>query len=270
MMRRAAPTLLLILACLACACQPKHPRVGEDKGQPEALWSAFLAQAVEPPASFTLSASLSLQSPQRSARLLARFWGNLDRPLRLDLSTGMGQIFAMWREDAQGWLAVYPHANQVFTHPDTRQGLSRLGMPLPFGLRDLAGLCAGRLPAMVPAKYASVKKTPKGFQYSLAQPSPIAALTLDTEGKPIHLTGRGVEPWSVELDDFAPAQPGGPPLAQRVSLTTPGGIQAVLRVKKIELGAQPMDPKTLELAVPPQARRIPLDRGGAVQAPELP
>lgn len=260
--------LLLVLALGGCG--PKTGAGTAGGADAQALWRSFTAPGQSQAKSFTLSASLAVSSPGRSARLLVRFWGGMDGPLRLDLSTGMGQTFAMWREDSLGWLAVYPSSNQAFTHSDTKAALSRLGMPFPFSLKDLAAICSGRFQGIVPANYSSVKRTPSGFVYSLPQGSALGSLTLDFAGNPIHLTGRGIEPWNVELADYAAPAEGTRPQAQRVTVTSPGGIQATIRIKKIELSNDPADPKGLELAVPPQARHIPLDRGGDVRAPELP
>lgn len=262
---------LLLAALLLPGCAPKAGAPGTpDAGQPQALWASFASEPGEKPSAFSLSASLNIQSPQKSARLLVKFWGNLDRPLRLDLSTSMGQIFSMWREDSLGWLAVYPLSNQAFTHTDTKAALSRLGMPFPLGLKELASISTGRFGLILPSSYKSVKRTPKGYEYSLPAPGTVASVTLDFEGKPIHLTGRGVEPWTVELGDFAAPEAGRKPLAQRINLTTPGGLQVLLRLKKVELFAAPVSLSTLELPLPPQARHIPLDRAGDVRAPDLP
>jgi hypothetical protein len=269
---RIFPAHLACVLAFVCAfgCVPKKGALSPAEGQEKALWAAFIAPAAEKEKAFSLSASLNLQSPQKSARLLAKFWGNLERPLRLDLSTGLGQTFSLWREDELGWIAVYPLSNQAFTHADTKSGLSRLGMPFPFGLKDLAAIAAGRYGLILPAHYRSVKKTAKGFEYLLAPPSAVASVTLDFEGKPIHLTGRGVEPWSVDLGDFAPLESGRGLAAQKIELTTPGGVKALLRVKKLELQPGPMDSKTLDLALPPGARHIPLDRPGEFRIPDIP
>ncbi|MFZ5428440.1 MAG: hypothetical protein ACOZEN_15855 [Thermodesulfobacteriota bacterium] len=264
----AALCLLLILA----ACGPKTgaPKPGAPQATAQELWQSIAAPSAEEARSFTLSASLSVVSPQKSARLLAKFWGDLDRPLRLDLSTGMGQIFAMWREDSLGWLAVYPLSNQAFTHPDTKAALARLGMPFPFGMKELAAISCGRWSLILPGKFSSSRKTAKGFQYSLGLSSPVESVTLDFAGNPIHLTGRGVAPWTVDLDDFSPPETGGRPLARKITVTSPGGIQAILRIKKLELQPAAMAGQGLELALPPGARHIPLDRAGDVRAPEMP
>lgn len=268
---RATLCALLLATLPLAGCAPKTGAPGApDASQAQAMWTSFVSEPGEKPAAFSMNASLSIQSPQKSARLLVKFWGNLERPLRLDLSTGMGQSFSLWREDSLGWLAVYPLSNQAFTHPDTKAGLSRLGMPFPFTLKDLASISSGRFGLILPSSYKSVKKTAKGYEFALAPSSTVGSVTLDFEGKPIHLTGRGIEPWVVELGDFAAPEAGRPPLAQRLTLTTPGGLQVILRTKKIELFAAPMDLSTLELPLPPQARHIPLNKAGDVRAPELP
>jgi hypothetical protein len=243
------------------------------------LWNAFIAGSGAQVRSFSLSASLSVQSPQKSARLLVRFWGDLEKPLRLDLSTGMGQTFSMWREDSLGWLAIYPLSNQAFTHPDTKTALSKLNMPLPFGLKELAAISTGRYGLILPGAFKSVRKTPSGYEYALGQPCPVGTVTLDFEGKPIHFTGRGVEPWTADLGDFPPAASGERDVqgdlgrefaARKIQLTTPGGLRVILLVKKLELSPTPMAPETLELPLPPGAKHIPLDRPGDVRAPDMP
>ncbi|WP_243363592.1 hypothetical protein [Fundidesulfovibrio terrae] len=265
--------LALLLACGLAAftgCAPTGGKAGFDAGQAQALWASFAASSADAPQSFSLSASLSIQSPQKSARLLVKFWGNLERPLRLDLSSGMGQTFAMWREDSLGWLAVYPLSSQAFTHKDTKAALGRLGMPIPLNLKELAALSAGRYSTLLPAAFKSVRKTSTGYEYTFGATSVFSSVTLDFEGKPIHIVGKGVEPWSVDLGDFAAAESGRKPLAQRIQLTTPGGLQVVLRVKKLELSPEAMTDSSLELPLPPQARHIPLDRPGDFRAPDLP
>ena len=174
--RRLAPPLpglswisaLLVVLALA-GCAPKAGPGALDMGQAQEFWAAFAADSGEQPKSFSLSASLNLQSSQKSARLLVKFWGNLERPLRLDLSSGMGQTFSLWREDSLGWIAVYPMSNQAFTHSDTKAGLARLGIPFPFALKELAAISAGRYGLIFPSTYKSVKKTRQGFRIHSAR-----------------------------------------------------------------------------------------------------
>jgi len=241
-------------------------------GQPETnakeLWNAFIAGSGEA-ASFTLEGSLVAQSPQKSARLIATFRGNMEGPLRLDLASSLGQTYSLWREDKTGWLAVYPLSHEAFTHTSTKAALAKLGMPFPFGLKELAALVAGRYGLFFPAAFAGVKKTPEGYEYTLPSPSPVATVLLDPTGKPVRFVSRGIEPWKAELGDFS-TEPGRQWTAQKISLTTPGGSQAVLRVKKLTLGQNPMDAKSLELAVPPGITPTALDRPGDVDMPPMP
>lgn len=261
------PGVLLLAVFLAGACAPKG--AGLDAPDAQARWASFMAAGGAPAKAFTLSASLNLTAHQKSTRVLLKFWGNLERPLRLDITASMGTTFAMWREDSLGWLALYPMANQAYTHPDTRKGLNKLGMPFPFGMKELAGVITGNYGAFLPSAYQNVKKSDKGLVFSLAAPCPVASVTLDFEGKPIHLTGRGVEPWTVDLAEYSQSD-GTRPLAQKITLTTPGGINAIFRVKKLELLADPMASEALELPLPPQAKHTALDRAGEVRAPDMP
>ncbi|GFK95500.1 hypothetical protein NNJEOMEG_03365 [Fundidesulfovibrio magnetotacticus] len=265
MIARLAPVLLLLASLAACA-----PKGGTGPGEAKALWEGFVNTPAGTAQSLALSASLSLQAPQKSARLLATFRGDLNLPLRLDLSTGMGQTFALWREDSLGWMAVYPLSNQVFTHRDTKAALAKLGIPFPFTLKDLAALTAGRHALITGASFVSARKTPKGYEFALPASQALGSVTLDFEGNPIHLSGRGVEPWSVELGDYAPPESGGGPLPRLIKVTSPGGLTAVLRVKRLELSDQRAEAQALDLAVPPKAQHIPLDRPGDFRPPDLP
>ena len=144
--------LVLLAVLLAGACTPKG--AGKlDAPAAQAQWASFMAAGGAPAKAFTLSASLNLPAPQKSTRVLLKFWGNLDRPMRLDITASVGSTFAMWREDSLGWLALYPMANQAFTHPDTRKGLNKLGMPFPFGMKELAGVITGNFAALLPSTY---------------------------------------------------------------------------------------------------------------------
>ncbi|KUG27857.1 hypothetical protein ASZ90_002281 [hydrocarbon metagenome] len=259
--------LLLLAGCAAKTAAPP----GEDPAR--TAWEAFRAREQAKHADwkgFRVDAGLSFASQRKSGRLNLAFYGNLDLPLRLDLTLPMGGPYAFWVEDAQGFTAYYPGNQTAFTHTSTREGLSRMGLPLPFALRELAVVAIGRLDAFVPEKYVSVKKRPEGYEYAFAPGSRLAALTLDFEGKPIHLTGRGIEPWKVALEDY-PAEASETPSgeARRVVLTTPGGAQVTLRIKKIDGRDTPWPASALALPIPPGTAVRSLEAQGDIRLPEL-
>ena len=265
------PALALTVVILSGCAGVKTNAPGQPSASakdPKELWNAFIAGSGEA-ASFTLEASLVAQSPQKSARLLATFRGNAEGPLRLDLASSLGQTYALWREGSDGWLAVYPLSREAFTHTSTKAALAKLGMPFPFGLKELAALATGRYGLFFPATYSSVKKAPQGYEYALPSSSPVATVLLDAQGKPLRFVSRGIEPWSVDLGDFS-TEPGLQWTAQKISLTTPGGSRAILRVKKLTLSPALMDVKSLELPVPPGITVTPLGGADDVDMPPMP
>lgn len=265
-MPRQALLRLLLLAALAmwvsgCAgIKPAAPVADESK----AVYQAFLdAQArLEPAQAFSLSGSLSFARGGKSGRLNYRFYGNFANPVRLDLTTPIGGAYAHLRETGGEFTAFVPGRDTVFTHTDTRAGASRLGMPLPFTLRELAAILSGRLGELAPSRYAAAKKVSDGYEYAFSNDPRLSSLTLDFQGKPRHLTGRGIEPWQVAFEDDEAVPGVALPVARRLVLTTPGGAMLTLRVKTIQPRPTPYPGADLELPVPPNVAVRPLDAAG--------
>jgi hypothetical protein len=259
---RGLSCLGLILVMAGCAAiRPTAPTATEAK----AVYATFLAKQQAkgtPAAAFSLTGSMSFAAHGKSGRLNYRFYGNLANPSRLDLATTMGGAYAALREDATEFTAYLPGKNTLFRHPDTRQGAAKLGMPLPFSLREMAALACGRFGELAPAKYASAKKVQDGYQYAFSGDPRLSALTLDFEGKPRHLTGRGVEPWQVDFTDDEPVPGLAAPVARKLTLTTPGGASLIIRIKSLQLRPEPYPAADLELPVPAQAATRSLDTPG--------
>lgn len=266
------PAVLAVLGLLAAlilsGCAAKVPQAVPGKADAQAVWNAFKKDGAGQPdwTSFSLNASLSFAAQSASGRLNAKFWGNMDGPLRLDFTTPMGGPYALWREDASGWLAYYP-GEGAYSHSDTRKGMAKLGMPLPFDLRELAAAATGRLSEYIPAEYERAKIAPDGYEYLFAAGAPLKSMTLDFDGNPIHLAGRGVDPWQVDFEDYAIPEGLARPMAQKITLITPGGTQARLRVKKLEVSAEPWPESALELTPPTGVTIVPLDLLEDVAAP---
>ena len=132
-------------------------------------------------------------------------------------------------------------------------------MPLPFRLREMAALATGHYGELVPSVYASAKKVRDGYVYTFSGDPRLSSLTLDFDGKPRHLTGRGIEPWQVDFENDE-AGPGLPtPIARKLTLTTPGGASLVIRIKSLQARPTPYPAADLELPIPPQATIRSLD-----------
>jgi outer membrane biogenesis lipoprotein LolB len=268
--RRLLALCAVMLLVAGCAAKTAAPP-GDD--QARVAWESFRNREKASRAAwrgFRMDASLSFASQRRSGRLNLAFYGNLDTPLRLDLTLPVGGPYAFWMEDGSGFVAYYPGNQTAYSHRSTREGLSKMGLPLPFDLRELAAVAIGRFDGFLPASYASVKKRPDGFEYAFASGSRLASLTLDFEGKPIHLTGRGIEPWKVAFEDYQADAAGTPPgEARRVVLTTPGGAEVKLRIKTLAGRETPWPDNDLALPIPPGTAVRSLDGQGEVRIPEL-
>ena len=268
MRRSALPVRLLLFAALAVAalggCAPAKPGAPSPADEAKAVYQTFLdAQAKNEPAkAFSLSGSLSFARAGKSGRLNYRFFGNYAAPVRLDLTTPLGGAYAHLREAGGEFTAFVPARDALYTHADTRAGAAKLGMPLPFTLRELAAIVSGHLGELASPRYASAKKVQGGYEYAFTSDPRLSALTLDFQGKPRHLTGRGVEPWRIDFEDDE-ATPGyGAPVARRLVLTTPGGATLTLRVKTLAPRPAPYPAADLELPVPPNMAVRPLDAAG--------
>jgi len=266
MPRLALAARLLFLAALAlaasgCAAMRPAPPAADDAS---AVYKTFLANQAknEPASAFSLSGSLSFAKGSKSGRLNYRFYGNFANPVRLDLTTTMGGAYAHLREDGQEFAAFVPGRNAVYLHNDARAGASRLGIPLPFTMRELAAVVSGRFGELAPGRYGSAKKVADGYEYAFSGDPRLSTLTLDFEGKPRHLTGRGVAPWRVDFADDEPAPGMAAPVARKIILTTPGGASLTLRVKSLQPRQTPYPAADLELPVPPQADVRSLDAPG--------
>lgn len=262
---RLLPRLLLLAALglwlSGCAAVKTAPPAADEA---KVVYAAFLANQAqnEPAQAFSLSGSLSFARGTKSGRLNYRFFGNFANPVRLDLTTPMGGAYAHLRETSGEFTAFVPGRDTVFTHADTRAGASRLGMPLPFTLRELAAVVSGRLGELAPARYAAAKKVADGYEFAFSGDPRLASLTLDFQGKPRHLTGRGLEPWRVDFEDDEAVPGMAAAVARKLILTTPGGATLTLRVKSVQPRRAPYPAADLELPVPPQAAIRPLDGVG--------
>ena len=130
-------------------------------------------------------------------------------------------------------------------------------------LRELAAIVSGRLGELAPARFATSKKVADGYEYSFPSDPRLSSLTLDFQGKPRHLTGRGVEPWRVDFEDDEVLPGMAASVARRLVLTTPGGATLTLRVKTIQPRPAPYPAADLELPVPPSVMVRPLDASGS-------
>ncbi|MEF2232090.1 MAG: hypothetical protein V3571_14250 [Pseudodesulfovibrio sp.] len=269
--------LTLILAALAAllstvpGCAPKRP-VDARLASPEAVWMAFRRNyCVVPPAPGLLAkASLyyTRTTPtRRTNRTLVTLWGDFRGVMRLDLAAGMGKLLAHIREDRDGLLVYYPTEGKAYAHTDPILGATRLGMPFPFSLNELARVIAGDFSGLVPRAPGRGVREGDLFRYVVAD-ALVTAVTLDALGRPVLLEGRttkvdaSARAWTLEINAYGeePAD-GKPPLPERLSLALDNGESGVLRIRSRALKLAPWPAKSLDLPLPEGTEFRRLDRG---------
>lgn len=241
--------LLALTLLLAPACAG---RMGPtDEGAARAKWEAFQARMRQADAAspFFLTGTLSYQDQDKGHRLLFTMYGQ-DTAVRLDLSASVGQQVAAWLEDETGWHGYFPMDKKAFTAPDSKQAAARMGVPLPFGLRELSRLSLGRLGELIPPDYSRASSAKDGYLFELPGSSLFAGVTLDFEGNLLHLTARGRPAWRIALSDYPAPGDQGPRVARTIDITGDDSRSVTLRLRRIESRPQGFDARALALPVP--------------------
>jgi hypothetical protein len=240
----------LAFLAASCAAPQKAPETPAAR-----LWNNYLKnQALlrETFSAITADASLNLSTPERKSRLVLKFWGNLEYPLRLDLKTGFGAAVAFCREDAFGWLAVDPNADLAYAAEDGRTGALALGLAMPFDLRELAAMAAGNYALLTPEAFDRAEPGDQGgWTYHFAPASRISSMALDAQGRPRRMSGeyQGRE-WSLELKDHGDLYGGGSG-ARKLSYSSGPEIKAIIRIKELERTPVAWPEESLALPLPP-------------------
>lgn len=258
---------LLLLLGFAVSCAPRTAPVapGAEEPQPETalhpdqVWKRFQNRSVGGPqaaeaTAFTCEASLHYSGPKAKSRVRLRFWGNLARPLRLELSTSLGSTVALWREDDMEFLAYLPDKETAYLHRDGRLGMAAFGINLPFTLRELALLLNGRIAELIPQRYTTVRKTKDDeYLFTLVGEDRRFSLLLDKDGEPLGMSTLTSDPWSLEFLGSL-ADQGMPGLPEKIRMQRASGEQAILFIKQLEQRSAPFPADKLELELPPDTR----------------
>lgn len=265
------PAVLAVLLLVAASgCTPKKS-ADRDPGSSKAAWQVFRQHYCTPPVAPGLLVKASLyytrvKPQERTNRTLVSLWGDFSGPMRLDIAAGMGKLLAHIREDEHGLLVFYPLDKKAYAHTNPVLGATRLGMPFPFSLRELAKVIAGDFSGLVPTLPKKGTRTDDGFRYTLTN-GLATTLTLDQAGRPILLEGRIVKAydsartWRLEINSYE--EPTGPaaPLPHSLTLSLDNGEKGVLRIRSRVLKIAPWPAKALGLTLPEDVEFHRLDNG---------
>lgn len=266
-------TALLAVLCLStmlgCKAKPAPELIVDS---PAAAWQSFRDHYCVAPEEPALLVKASLQYSRtkpfkRTNRTLVSMWGDFNGPMRLDVKAGIGRLIAHIREDKNELLVFYPMDRRAYAHANPVLGATRLGMPFPFSLAELARVSVGDFSGLVAKKFVAAKAVPQGFAFTL-HGSLATTITVDPTGRPLFLGGqtlrRGAKPgtWGLEVNSYGDADPATPfPMPGRVTLTTDSGEKGVLRIKSRTLRIQPWSAKSTGLELPDDIVYHRLDSG---------
>ncbi|MBI9081789.1 MAG: hypothetical protein JEY79_18870 [Pseudodesulfovibrio sp.] len=262
-------TLAATLTLVALSgCATRNPS-GAVQTSPEAAWQVFRQQYCTPSKKpgLLVKASLSYSRPKpikRSNRTVISMWGNFSGPMRLDISAGIGKLLAHIREDTNGLLVFYPSDKVAYTHTNPVLGATRLGMPFPFSLNELANIVNGDFSGLVPNEYAEPGLQNSDFSYQFSN-GLVSRLVLNETGRPILLEGRTTkayetaQAWRLEINTYKEAVDKSAPLPEKLTLALDNGEKGVLRIKARELKVAPWPAKATDLKLPKNVKTIRLD-----------
>lgn len=249
--------ILTGLMALPLGCAPRKA-FKPGMTTPQVAWEAFqqnyCASLSAPSISVKASLYYTRVTPRRSNRTVLSLWGDFSRPLRLDVAAGIGRNLAHIREDSGGLTAFYPDQRAAYTHANPVLGATRLGMPFPFSLMDLARVLGGSFATLVPAEFGQGERTATGYEYHFGE-GPVSLLVLDGWARPVRMEGRtriynGEErDWSIDFTRY-PDSTAGVPQPGMLTLALDTGEKGVLRVKSRDQRNGDWPEQALDLSLP--------------------
>jgi hypothetical protein len=275
------PALLTALVLGAAGCAPRTATLPVQPSA-DAAWKVFRRAYCRPPArpAALIKGSLyytRVTPTRRTNRTLFSMWGDFDGPMRLDVSAGVGTLLAHIREDDHGLLVFYPEQKTAYAHADPVLGATRLGMPFPFSLNQLARACMGDFAGLTPRDYAGAEPDATAFSYTVdkrLKASRITGVTLDRTGRPLLIQGSvpdgrgGQRAWRLEINTYE--ETGNPPMPGRLTLAMDDGEKGVLRITARELKVAPWPARATGLELPDGVRLRRLDAGSAPEEADIP
>jgi hypothetical protein len=278
---------LFVVVAAATGCAPRSARLAV-QDDPAAAWQVFRRDSCAPPArpAALIKGSLyytRVEPTRRTNRTLFSMWGDFHGPMRLDVSAGIGKLLAHIREDGDGLLVYYPEQKTAYAHADPVLGATRLGMPFPFSLGQLALVCAGDFSGLAPEGFDEAEASGSGFSFAVSHRlaggsghdgTTVTSISLDTSGRPVLVlgtvpgqqtgAGRALRSWRLEINTY---EDGGerPPLPGRLTLSLDDGEKGVLRITAREFKVAPWPARATGLELPEDTRLYRLDGAAGPQ-----
>lgn len=261
MRRWLLPLLLLLMGLCACARQPQPGTLAE-QADAARVWERYLAvcDAANAPLAqkpYRLQMSLRYGTEGDTRRVTALLWGNGDDSLRLDVAAGVGVTVASILEDGEQFMVYAPNDHRAYFHYGAQKPLVNVGVPVPFGVGDLAALLNGRFGAVFGTQRdGQPRSTLKGnIVYAVEGGHTPGSLELDAQGLPLlWRDADGSKGWTLTIayDDNTP------PLPRKLEITHAKGQRAIVLVKERNYPAVPFTEEQLRLTIPEGTPVLPL------------
>ena len=256
-----------ILFCLVAALFFLNACAARQSGKPlepdtaRNIWQGYTQYAAKSAAErrqpSRVQASLRFGGNDDGRRVIVLLWENGGGPIRLDVQAGVGVSAAKILQSDSRFLVYSMQENRAYYHDGSQQSLLAYGLPLPFGLRDLAALLAGDYGAVFGL---TSPKDPRsapdgGMSFILPkQESPGGVLVLDPQGLP--------RSWNEERGGWRMAftYDGDKafPRLEQIEARHENGNYAILLVKERQRPDRPFTPEQLELKLPPGTPMLPV------------
>lgn len=263
----------LLASCTAARRAPLPP-VSEREAA--AVWKAYdvyaAARATED-GPYRIGVSLRMGEKGGTRRATAVIWSNGDAsralspgqaavfgPVRLDVMAGFGTVVARVREAPGEFLAYSPRDNKAVTYSGRGRVRLNMGLPAPFGLRDVTALLRGRFHEVfgrIPGRAASADDG--NVAYAIAYGERAGMLELRPDGLPARWREDGERGWTMEIE-YA-SDDAGVPRPRTVRLADGEGRSAVLLVKHREKPERLFTADQLSLNLPAGVRLEPVRQG---------
>lgn len=234
---------LLAVVCAACAAKTPPPTLQEQ----ETAWISLRRQAEQPlPEALLTTGSLFYATGERKGRVTFTAWGNLPFPVRADISASIGSQIALWREDEKGVLLYLPQERTAWRLSSAREGMRLLDLDIPFSLRDILLMIAGRTARLLPPTYSNASFAENEVLFTFDRGN-IRSVRTARDGRILALEGSPPAPWSMVL---AYAETG---LPERIGIVSSRG-EAAIKPGEIQFRDVLWPPLAFELTLPPETQ----------------
>jgi outer membrane biogenesis lipoprotein LolB len=256
-----------VLLCLASALLLLNACAARQSGKPleaataRSIWEGYVQYAAKSAEEHRqpsrVQASLRFGGNDDGRRVIVLLWENGGGPIRLDVRAGVGVSAAKILQTDSRFLVYSMQEARAYYHDGPQQSLLAYGLPLPFGLRDLAALLAGDYGAVFGL---TLPENPRSTQHggmSLILPKKGrlgGVLELDAQGL--------LRSWKEERDGwrltFTYDGDKAFPRPEQVEARHADGKYAILLIKERQRPDRPFTPDQLELKLPPGTPMLPM------------